>query len=149
MTARVLVGLLLFVALSMTIVTLAQGDPFPLIGEEVNVSGNQTTYETQSDDVNDVGTVESIIDTISCVGSLGLTDIGFLGNTCTDAGITLPWSKAFRTVTEAMGDFLSILGILMTFNIPGAPTWIRFILGTTISGVVLFINVLILRGFTG
>lgn len=149
MTARVLVGLLVFLTLSIAIVTTSQDQAFPLVGEEVNVSGNQTTFETQADDVNDVGTVETVIDTISCFGSLGLTEIDFLGNTCTDAGITLPWTSAIRTVTQAMGDFLKILGVLMTFNIPGAPTWLRFVLGTTISGVVLYINVLIVRGISG
>lgn len=145
--SRPLPALLVFLAISFTIVSLAQGVEIPTQGKEVQLGSNQTTVEREAEDIS---TIEGTIDTISCIGSLGLTELDILGNTCSDSatflGDTGGVFSIVRSVTSGLGEFVSLLGSLMTFNVPGAPDWLRWAIGTPIMGTTAYIVISLLRG---
>lgn len=148
--ARPVVPLLAFLSISIVIVGAATDQPLPLQDRQVHLSSNQTTYESEPKD--DLDVLGIVVDTAECIGGVVVFNLDDCIAAGTEIGSILngnPVTGLIATVTGGLGDFFAILGTLMTFNIPGAPTEIRYVLGTTITGTVLWIGVTILRGVGG
>lgn len=146
--SRPLPALLLFLSLSFAIVSLATDVRLPS-ELDVTISDEQRTVESDAE-VREIDTLEGTIDTISCVFSAGITEIDFLGNTCSDSAAFFASQdgplNVIATITGGLGDFVTLLGSLMTFNVPGAPTWVRFVIGTPVVGTTAYIVISLVRG---
>lgn len=153
---RPLPQLLIFFALMTTIFSLVPGSEVTQESnrlENVTLSSEQNTFEADPDT-----TAASIaVDWASCVlGPLtfGVTTYalgqGFvcdpLQNLWNDTIGETQIGKAITTVTEGLGDFVRLVGQVLSFGVPGAPAWFRWPFAMVLSGVSAYIVISLVRG---
>lgn len=138
---RPLPRLLAFFAIASIVIFLVQGDPLPGEGENVTIGSENTEFEATP--VNKTAS-ENILSFVSCVVPIGIfTGDGFVcdpieslwSNTVGETAI----GKAITTVTEGMGSFVRFMGVLLTFDVPGAPDYIRWGFSTFMIGTSAYI----------
>lgn len=143
--------LILFLCISFLVVSLATGNELPFVQEgeveqNVTLGSEQRTLEGERPEGR-TG-FEGIVNRASCVLTLGLTEL--LADTCTQgfAGVfeDLKNVTVLGTFVEGMETFVTMLAKLVTFNVPGAPVEVRFVVGTTITGSVGYIVFRVVRG---
>lgn len=145
-----LAALLLFLSMVSVILFLAMDVPLANEQGNVTITGEQTQVRGDAESVEDVGILKSVWADTSCILTFGLgelfTDvcqIGVIGRAITGA---LSNIEIIQTITRGLSSFVDLVGNLATVNIPGAPTWVRFAIGTPIVGIISYTVILIVRG---
>jgi hypothetical protein len=146
---RPLPQLLVFLAICFVLVSLAQGVPLPGEHQNVTVSGENREVRGEPERPESSKGLSGLAFRSTCVLSLGLAEIpadacsqGFEGTFVED------WANVeiVRTVTGGLSDFIGLIGAVMTFNVPGAPAWVRWAVGMPIAGTTMYIVVSLVRG---
>lgn len=144
---RPLTQVLAFFALSSVVLFLAMDTPLP--GEDelnnTTLSDDQTTLEANpTNQTAGVGAIDCIPLFHFFTGEGFVCDEleSLWDNTVGQTAI----GKAITTVTKGLGDFVRLLGRILTFDIPEAPYWIRFPFSFVLIGTSSYIVVSLVRG---
>lgn len=150
--SRPLPGLVVFLVISTILVGLS---PAELPGDgsideeatnDIRFGEHATTAEVEDD--TDGGFTEFVLD---CVFALSpFRGEGLLcdeiENPIRDLLGQSGVGRVLLTTVDGMGAFIAAVGDLMTFNVPGAPTWVRFLIGTPIVATTAYILLSLVRG---
>lgn len=158
MTADTFVKLLAFIAIGNALVFLMWGQALPENNFNTTPIGQQYTAETDPSGGGVLETAQDLVtNTVACTfGALsgGIVTYALGQGLVCDAvekvfaetvGNTAIGNVAI-TVTEGLGTFIALTISLLSFNVPGAPTWVRFTIGTVLTGGVFFILLQTIRG---